>query len=87
MKAHLERTGGESSQLSELLQARMTPFKSQTLNQSAAARAWPKHVKCLLGLRDRLWIVLSQDAIAVYHSGGESQVLKFLGSGTRTSCV
>ena len=65
----------------------MTPFKSEKLNQFAAARTWPKHVKCMLGLGDRLWIVMSQNAIAVYHRGGESQVVKFLGSGTRTWCV
>lgn len=65
----------------------MTPFKSEKLNQFVAARSWPKHVKCMLGLGDRLWIAMSHNAIAEYHSGGESQVVKFLGLGTRTWCV
>lgn len=57
----------------------MSPFKSEKLSQFAAARIWPKHVKCVLGLGDRVWTVISQCAIAVYHSGGKSQVVKFLG--------
>lgn len=69
---------------SQLVQASTSPFKSEKLNQFATARIWPKHVKCMLGLGDRLWIVMSQRAIAVYHGGGKSQVVKFLGSGTRS---
>jgi len=57
----------------------MSPFKSEKLSQFAAARILPKHVKCVLGLGDRVWTVISQHAIAVYHSGGKSQVVKFLG--------
>lgn len=62
----------------------MSPFKSEKLRQFAAARIWPKHVKCVLGLGDRVWTVIRQHAIAVYHSGSESQVVKFLGGGTRS---
>jgi len=65
----------------------MTPSKLEKLNQFVAARTWPQHVKRMLGLGDRPWIVMRQHAIAVYRSGGESQVVKFLGSGTRTWCV
>lgn len=32
----------------------MSPFKSEKLSQFAAARIWPKHVKCVLGLGDSL---------------------------------
>lgn len=46
----------------------MTPFKSEELNQFVAGRAWPKHVKCVLGLGERLWIAMSQDATVVDHS-------------------
>lgn len=53
----------------QLVQAGMTPFRSEELNQFVAARAWPKHVKCLLGLGERLWIAMSQNAAVVYHSG------------------
>lgn len=43
----------------------MTPFESEELNQFVAA--WPKHVKCVLGLGERLWIAVSQNAIVVNH--------------------